>query len=132
VQGRLQKDDQSVKLIADSIIAMDRAEEQWTASIHFHLDVTRTDRVMLLELQQTLAHHPGGCRAFIHLRDPQGAETVIALPEQLRLQAGATLTRAVNGLLGYAAVETVCSPVAVTVAAASNGNGGKGFVRNGR
>jgi DNA polymerase-3 subunit alpha len=132
VQGRLQKDDQSVKLIADTIIAMDRAEEQWTASIHFHLDVTRTDRAMLLELQQTLTRHTGGCRAFIHLCDPQGAVTVIALPDQLRLQAGSGLTRAVNGLLGYAAVETVCSPVAATAAAASNDNGGKGFLRHGR
>jgi len=133
IQGRVQKDEQSVKVIADTVIEMDKAEETWTASIHFHLDVTRTDRELLLGLQQTLLKHPGSCRGFLHLRSPQGTDTIIALPENVKLQAGSVLTREVNGLLGYPAVETACS--AAGSSKPSNGtsrNRRKGYFRNGR
>jgi len=133
IQGRVQKDEQSVKVIADTVIEMDKAEETWTASIHFHLDVTRTDRELLLGLQQTLLKHPGSCRGFLHLRSPQGTDTIIALPENVKLQAGTVLTREVNGLLGYPAVETACS--AAGSSEPSNGtsrNRRKGYFRNGR
>jgi DNA polymerase-3 subunit alpha len=109
VQGRLQKDEQSVRVIAEDLIPMDKAEETWTASIHFHLDVSQTDRETLLSLQNTLLRYPGSCRAFLHLRDPLGTDTVISLPEEVRLQPGVHLKREVNRLLGYSAVETTCT-----------------------
>jgi len=108
VQGRIQKDEQSVKVIAETIIPMEKAEELWTASVHLHLDMSRTDRQLLLRMEETLGRHPGSCRAFIHLRHPGGTDTVVALPERTRLQAGVALARDINGLLGYNAVETVC------------------------
>ena len=133
IQGRVQKDEQAVKVIADTIIEMERAEETWTASIHFHLNVNRTDRQLLLQLRETLRQHPGSCRGFLHLRDPGGAETIVALPETDGVQAGEMLTREVNGLLGYKAVDTVCSPVQDPAAGNSNGrNGQRGSFRNGR
>ena len=133
VQGRVQKDEQAVKVIAETVIEMDRAEEIWTASIHLHLDVDRTDRDLLLQLQDTLRHHPGSCRGFLHLKDPAGAETIIALPETVGMQAGEMLTREVNGLLGYNAVDTVCSPVQNNAAGNhANGNRRRGHGRNGR
>jgi len=119
IQGRVQKDDQSVKVIAETIIPMDRAEELWTASIHLHLDTSRTDRQLLTRLEETIGRHPGTCRAFIHLRHPEGTDTVIALPERIRLQAGASLSRDIHALLGYNAVETVCG---TACAMDANGN----------
>ena len=130
IRGRVQKDDQAVKIIADSVIPMDKAEESWTASIHFHLDVTRTDRQTLVSLQETLQRHPGACRAYLHLRTPQGTETIIAVSEQTTLQAGSRLIRDVNGLLGYPAVKTVCSTATSADNQATNGN--KRYYRNGR
>ena len=133
IQGRVQKDEQAVKVIADTIVEMDQAEETWTASIHFHLDVNRTDRDLLRQLQETIRQHPGSCRGFLHLRDPGGAETIIALPDTDRMQAGEILTREVNGLLGYKAVDTVCSPVQeISAANTSGSHRHRGQYRNGR
>lgn len=109
VQGRVQKDENSVKLLADTIIPMEKAEETWTASIHFNLDVQRTEREAFIKLHDIFKRHPGSCRAYIHLRNPEKTETVIALPNSIRLKAGTMLTREVNGFLGYHAVETVCT-----------------------
>ena len=123
VQGQLQKDENSVKILADTIITFEKAEETWSASIHFHLDITRTEKALLVRLNDILERHPGSCRGYVHLLHPEKTETIIALSESMKLRAGLPLTREVNNLLGYDAVETVCSPVASSVRSNSyNGN----------
>jgi hypothetical protein len=92
------------------MIAMERAEETWTASVHITLDTDRVDSETLNRLHQVLRHHGGNCRTFLHLVDPRRNETIIAT-ESLQLKAGAALDREVSALLGYAAVHTRCSPV---------------------
>lgn len=109
VQGRIQKDEHSIKLLADTIVPMEKAEETWTASIHLHLDVDRTDRGSFLKLNDIFKRHPGTCQGYVHLMDPEKSETIIALPDAIRLKAGAMLTREINHLLGYNAVETICT-----------------------
>lgn len=111
IQGQVQKDEKSIKILAESVIPMGKAEEMWTATVQFHLDVTRTDISALSGLHEIIRRHPGSCQAFIHLCDPEKTETVVALPDDLKVKAGAPLTRDVNGHLGYSAIETVCKPI---------------------
>jgi DNA polymerase-3 subunit alpha len=108
IQGQVQKDEQSVKILAEKVVAMDKAEETWTASIHFNLEISRTDREALAKLHDILQRHPGGCRAYLHLRSLENTDTIVALPDSLKLKAGGALAREVNELLGYNAVETQC------------------------
>ncbi len=115
IQGRVQKEEQAVKILADAVVPLDKAEETWTASIHFNLEVTRTDKRMLEALQGIIQRHPGSCRAFLHLRGLKSTETIIALPDSMKLRPCSSLTREVNGCLGYKAVETVCSPAGSSV-----------------
>jgi DNA polymerase-3 subunit alpha len=111
VQGQVQKDEQSVKLVADSMIALEKAEENWTASVHVNLDLGRTDRALLLRLRELLQRFPGPCKAFLHLRGPTRTEALIELAEGFHLKAGPALRREVRELLGYPAVETRCTPM---------------------
>jgi DNA polymerase-3 subunit alpha len=115
IQGQLQKDENSVKILADTIIPIDKAEETWTASVHFNLDITRTQRELLVELKEILKSHPGSCRAYIHLLNPDKTETIVALPNSIKLRAGLPLTHEVNRFLGYNAVETYCKSALSTV-----------------
>ncbi len=119
IQGQVQKDEQSVKILADTVIPIEKAEESWAASVHFNLETSRTDRATLTHLHDILERHPGSCPAFLHLRSPDSTDSIIALPEGLKLKAGGALRREVNNFLGYRAVETHCS--AVPAAAALNG-----------
>jgi DNA polymerase-3 subunit alpha len=125
IQGQVQKDEQSVKILADTVIPIEAAEETWTASVHFNLEISRTDREVLTQLHDIFERHPGGCPAFLHLRSPDNTDSVIALPEVLKLKAGGEISREVNSFLGYQAVETRCG--AVPAASALNG-----LNRNGR
>ena len=121
VRGLLQKDENSVKILADSLIAIDKAEETWTTSIHFKLDVARTERTLLEELSNVIKRHPGPCAAFIHLRNTEKTETIIALPDSIRVKAGASLIQEVDRLVGYHAAETECRPAE----SSANGNGNR-------
>jgi DNA polymerase-3 subunit alpha len=109
VQGQVQRDEQSVKLIADTLIPLEKAEETWTASVHLNLDLSHTNRQQLLNLREVLQRYPGSCRAYLHLRSPERTDAVIELVAGLHLKAGAALRREVSEVLGYNALETRCS-----------------------
>jgi DNA polymerase-3 subunit alpha len=111
VQGQVQRDDQAVKLIAETIIPIEKAEEVWTASVHLRLDLERTDRALLLRLREVLQRYPGGCKAYLHFLAQTGTAAMIELSEGFRLKACPELWREVTALLGQAAVETRCTPV---------------------
>jgi DNA polymerase-3 subunit alpha len=115
IQGQVQKDEQSVKILAEKVVPMNKAEETWTASIHLNLEISRTDRAILEKLNDILKKHPGGCRGYLHLRSPENTDSIIALPDSLKLKAGGALTREINELLGYHAVETLCVPAKMEV-----------------
>jgi DNA polymerase-3 subunit alpha len=119
IEGQIQKDEQAVKIVANTVIPMDKAEETWTASVHFNLEISRTDKTDLHNLHEILQQHPGMSRGFLHLQSPENSDAIIELPDSLRLKAGSALTQQVNRLLGYNAVETRCS--SAKVPAANNG-----------
>ena len=106
VEGELEKEENSFKILAKSITPINQAQDKWTATIHFNLDVSRTKRDLLLKLHEIIQGHPGSCQAFLHLKHSQKVETVISLPDKMRIKAGDFLVREVNSLFGYPAVET--------------------------
>jgi DNA polymerase-3 subunit alpha len=108
VEGRVTRDERSVKILGDSVIPIEKAEEIWTTSVHLKLDVTRIDKERLKHLHDILSQHKGSAAGYLHLLMPHRTETIIALPEHIRLKAGQALTEAVNDFLGHGAVETVC------------------------
>jgi DNA polymerase-3 subunit alpha len=132
VQGQVQKDEQAVKILADEVIPIEKAEETWAASVHFNLEISRTNRETLSDLHAILKRHPGSCPGFLHLRSPDKTDSIIALPEVLKLKAGGSLAREVHSFLGYQAVETRCRAVTSSeVNNRVNRNGRKGRPPNG-
>jgi DNA polymerase-3 subunit alpha len=121
VQGQVQKEESGVKILADTIIPMEKAAETWTASVHFKIDLAKSDRDQLEQLNAVFTRYPGTCKGFLHFYQAGQAEAVVALPESVRIRPGRLMEREINGLLGYRAVTTECSQIPVP-----NGNGGNG------
>ena len=119
VQGVVQKNEQNAKILADEIVAIDRAEEYWAASLHIHLDAAVSNESTIADLHHILQKYPGACRAYLHVKIPEKSETIISLPEKMKFKAGVELSRELTALLGENAVETLCTPIR----AAANGNG---------
>jgi DNA polymerase III subunit alpha len=110
VQGSVQKDDNAVKILAETLIPLEKAEETWTATLHVNLDLSRVQRETLLRLRDVLSSHPGACPAILRLNSPDHTQILISLPEQLKVMAGSRIKRDIDTLLGYPAVQTDCSP----------------------
>jgi DNA polymerase-3 subunit alpha len=120
IQGEAQKDEKGVKLLAEWVVPMEKAEETWTASVHITVDVTSADKGTLESLREILSRYSGSCAGFIHLKTPESTETVIRLPDDFKLNATPEMIREINGFLGYSAVDTRCSDITLN----SNQNNG--------
>jgi len=123
IEGRLQKEDNTAKIIAEKIVSVELAEETWTASVHINLDIHQTHREGLQQLKAILAKHPGSCPAYLHLMTPESSDIIIAVPESIQLRAGEALSREVNGFLGYNAVELICKTAEASTGPRKPGNG---------
>lgn len=119
VQGRIQKNEKSVKLLADTIIPIEKAEETWAASVHLTVNTGISETQELTRLYEILKKYPGQCKGYLHLIIPEKTETIIELPDQMKLRVGVGLTREINSLLGHSAIQTHCAPIP----AAQNNNG---------
>jgi hypothetical protein len=64
--------------------------------------------------------YPGSSPGFIHLRDHGKTDVIIALPDAIRIKAGSLLRKEVKEILGYGAVETVCTPAGRSYQANNN------------
>jgi DNA polymerase-3 subunit alpha len=120
VQGKVQKDEKTLKVLADTIVPIEKAEETWTDEVHFSIDVRKSDRGLLVKLKNILIKYPGSSPGFIHLKDSGKTDVIIALPDAIRIKAGSLLRKEVKELLGYGAVETVCTPAVRSYQANSN------------
>lgn len=110
VQGEIQKDEKGVKILAETIVPLEKAEETWTATLHINLDLSVIQRETLQKLRDVLGRNSGACPVFLNVSCPEHARIVISLPEQLKTRVGRSLRRDINTLLGYQAVQTVCGP----------------------
>ncbi len=100
IEGRLQKDENSIKIVAEKIVSMDDAEQTWSSRIRFNLDVTETDREKMAGLLEIFRRHRGGCPAVLCLLDPGVSRVEISVSDDFRLQAGPELGRDVTALFG--------------------------------
>jgi DNA polymerase III subunit alpha len=135
VQGKVQQDEKGTKILADTVIPAEKAEKMWTAKIQFNIDTARTDKAVLTELRDVLRRHPGDCQGVLRFKMAEEVEALVAMAEKWRLQPGESLTRDVNGLLGYSAVETLCGDINATNGSGNgngngNGHGGRGRYRH--
>ncbi len=111
IQGKVQQEEESAKMLADAIIPIDKAEETWTASIIIEIDSAKVQKDMLAKLKDILQKHLGACKVFFHMLTEDGAIVVIALPDSMKLKPSRALTREVNTLFGYDAVNTTCTQI---------------------
>jgi DNA polymerase-3 subunit alpha len=83
----------------------------WTAKVQLNIDAQRTDKAALADLKKVLRRHPGDCQGVMTIRTAENVQAIVSMAEHWRLQPGEALSREVNGLLGYPAVETLCGEI---------------------
>jgi DNA polymerase-3 subunit alpha len=99
VAGALEISEERCQIIIDDVTPLAAARADAIRQVHVRVEVSGLAHDLLATLRATLADHPGPCDAFLHLvRDDD--ETVLALPETLRVAASDQIVNAVEAILG--------------------------------
>jgi DNA polymerase-3 subunit alpha len=101
VLGQADTDGETVKIIARQILPIEEIPEHLTKSIHFILHAPEVSARHIQQLKSVLARFPGKCPGFVHLVSPNRTETVLALPDDLKLVPTTQLVVSVEKLFGH-------------------------------
>ena len=101
VVGVADAGDETVKVIAEKIYSLEEVPLYLTTSVHFFLRSQEATQKHLQQLKSILSSHQGSCPAYVHLVQPQQSETVLELPDDLKLAPSPQLIAAVEKLFGH-------------------------------
>ena len=101
VAGTLDVGEETVKLMANEVLALREVKERLTSKVHFRLTTPGLDEAQLRALKEIMARHRGSCEALLHLIIPNRSETVLTLPETLKVAASDEIMDATEKLFGY-------------------------------
>ena len=79
--GRVARDADRVRLVADEMVPLDEAAVGLATSVRLHLHTQGLSREKLARLEKVIRAHSGRCGLFLHLHLGQHAEVVQRLPE---------------------------------------------------
>ncbi len=86
LRGKVQKNDNGVKIIAEQIIPPEEIQMNETGEIHLRLTKAYTDEDSLLQFRSLLFQHPGGCPVYLHVQNSEPEnEVVIKAASQIRI-----------------------------------------------
>lgn len=111
VQAEVQKRENSVKLLAESIVPIERAEQEWTSTIIIKIDGMAASEKSLDRLKYIVDRYPGTCCMFLDISVSDSASVVVQLPGDTRFAPEPALFQEVNALLGSGSIETRCASV---------------------
>ncbi|PLX95234.1 MAG: DNA polymerase III subunit alpha, partial [Desulfuromonas sp.] len=99
--GTLDVGEETVKLMATEILTLREVKERLTRRVRFRLTTPGLDEDQLRSLRTVMERHRGNCESVIHLVIPNRSETVIALPEELKVAANDEIMDDTEKLFGY-------------------------------
>jgi DNA polymerase-3 subunit alpha len=99
--GRAGASSRGSKLLVNEVLALKDVRERLTKRVHIRLTTPGLDERQLRALREIVERHRGDCEGVIHLVIPNRSETVVRLPDSLRVQASDELMDDAEKLFGY-------------------------------
>ncbi|MEX0805379.1 MAG: DNA polymerase III subunit alpha [Candidatus Binatia bacterium] len=113
IKGKLEVGEDRMQIIANEVIPLSEAAAKARASgngnghrketserVHLYVRESDISAEEMVQLRDTLLNYPGSCTVFLHLVTSSNGETVIELPDQVRVASGPELTDIVAQLFG--------------------------------
>lgn len=100
VTGKIDANDEGVKVLAEEISNIDAVTQKQTSSIHFRIEKHLADEKTLKRLKELIHAFPGETPSFLHLYERSQAETVLSLPPDCEVAITEELIENVESLFG--------------------------------
>ena len=112
LEAEVQKSENAVKLLAEKIVPIEQAENEWTSGVIIHADAATHGLEILEQVKPVIERHPGECISFFKIRvDKDHPEVLVKLSDDYRTHAHPDFFKEVETLLGAGSIETKCAPV---------------------
>jgi len=100
VTGRVEVDEDRVRLIAETICPLEQLHERQVDAVHVRLDAIDLDERLVERMMQTVEAHRGNARLYFEVARP-GAYRLVAVAESaLRVTASKGFTRELESVVG--------------------------------
>jgi len=100
ISGRLESRGDKPKIIADSIMPLEEAPVKLCSALHLKINSFAADDKDLETLRDMLKRHPGNCPVFLHVVIPGRSETILALPDNLKVSPSMELIKGFDKIFG--------------------------------
>ncbi|HBG45997.1 MAG TPA: DNA polymerase III subunit alpha [Deltaproteobacteria bacterium] len=109
VSGRLDKEEDEVKLIATGMVPIEEAGGQQLKSrnTHIHAPVDGLTAEKLMELKKVIQEHPGTSTVIVHLVYPDNGSVIIGVNESLKMSPQESAVARIKELIDGAQVEII-------------------------
>jgi len=100
VKGKVDAGEDTVKIIASEIILLEEAIKMPFSSVHFMIDIGKSEERDIHILKELLLEYCGKYRGYIHLIEGELTETIIYLGDSLRLDINEDIKYAADRIIG--------------------------------
>ncbi len=100
VRGETESDENQVRMKGAELRSLIAARNEKAREVHLHLTSADLSEAAARQMLQILHQHQGSCLALLHLTIPQRSETLIRLPEHIRVDPSESFEEAIENLFG--------------------------------
>ena len=105
VRGRIARELDQVRLVAEDIMLLEEAVQEFATSLRLHLSVEGLLGESLSDLRQLLASQPGSCPVYLHFNVGEHTEVIQRLPPSYTVYPTEDLVRAIIERFGEGSLE---------------------------
>ena len=111
LEARVQKKENIVKLIAENIVPIDHASQEWTHSILIHINAQGASLDTLEKIKIIIENHPGDYTVCLKIKIDDNPAVQVKLSDDYTSSLDPSFFAQVEDLLGEGAIDTRCAPV---------------------
>jgi DNA polymerase-3 subunit alpha len=115
LEAEVQRKDTSIKLLAEKVVPIDQAAQEWTNGILIEVDAGRFDTDTLERLKPIIQRYPGECTACLKICIPDKPDVLVKLSDEYMTCSDPGFFEEVETLMEKGCIETRCAPVKAKV-----------------
>jgi DNA polymerase-3 subunit alpha len=101
VSGELDVGEEACKLLASDVVLLREVRKTMARRVRIRLTTPGLQETQMRELKNIIQRYRGDCAVLLHIVIPNRSETVIRLPDQLKMAAAEEALADVEALFGY-------------------------------
>ncbi len=111
MEAEVQKRENIVKLIANRIVPIEQASNEWTSGVLIKIDAKKSSEDTLETLKMVIEKYPGDCITCLKIQTNEDQDVLIKLSDEYMTSSESSFFNEIESVIGKGCIETRCAPV---------------------